>query len=61
MGKMLGGGSGINTMVWSQWHKKDWDCSANEADDPPAGVMHQSSTFIVASKTDRERLCGTGA
>src|SRR5262245_35738044 len=25
MGKVLGGGSGINVMVWSRGHKKDWD------------------------------------
>jgi choline dehydrogenase len=33
MGKVLGGGSGINVMVWSRGHKKDWDRYAAEAGD----------------------------
>jgi choline dehydrogenase-like flavoprotein len=31
MGKVLGGGSSINVMVWSRGHKKDWDHFAAEA------------------------------
>ena len=33
MGKVLGGGSSINLMVWSHGHKNDWDLFAGEADD----------------------------
>ncbi|HYY29459.1 MAG TPA: GMC family oxidoreductase N-terminal domain-containing protein [Chthoniobacterales bacterium] len=33
MGKVLGGGSSINVMVWSRGHKNDWDYFASEADD----------------------------
>ncbi len=34
MGKVLGGGSSINVMVWARGHKADWDLFAAEADDP---------------------------
>ena len=34
MGKVLGGGSSINVMVWARGHKEDWDFFASEADDP---------------------------
>jgi choline dehydrogenase len=34
MGKVLGGGSSINVMVWSRGHKNDWDYFAEEAGDP---------------------------
>src|SRR5258707_13790287 len=34
MGKVLGGGSSINVMVWSRGHKNDWDYFASEAGDP---------------------------
>jgi choline dehydrogenase-like flavoprotein len=34
MGKVLGGGSSINVMVWARGHKQDWDFFASEADDP---------------------------
>ena len=33
MGKVLGGGSSINLMVWSHGHKNDWDFFADEAAD----------------------------
>ena len=33
MGKVLGGGSSINAMVWSRGHKNDWDYFASEAGD----------------------------
>ncbi len=33
MGKVLGGGSSINVMVWSRGHKADWDGFAAEAGD----------------------------
>ena len=34
MGKVLGGGSSINVMVWARGHKNDWDLFASEAGDP---------------------------
>jgi choline dehydrogenase len=33
MGKVLGGGSSINTMIWARGHKNDWDFFASEAGD----------------------------
>jgi choline dehydrogenase len=33
MGKVLGGGSSINAMVWARGHKNDWDFFAAEARD----------------------------
>jgi choline dehydrogenase len=33
MGKVLGGGSSINVMVWSRGHQSDWDYFASEAGD----------------------------
>jgi choline dehydrogenase len=34
MGKVLGGGSSINVMVWARGHRSDWDFFAAEAGDP---------------------------
>ena len=34
MGKILGGGSGINVSMWARGHKTDWDFFAQEAGDP---------------------------
>jgi len=34
MGKVLGGGSSINLMIWARGHKHDWDFFAQEAGDP---------------------------
>jgi choline dehydrogenase len=34
MGKVLGGGSSINVMVWARGHKNDWDNFASQAGDP---------------------------
>jgi choline dehydrogenase-like flavoprotein len=34
MGKVLGGSSSINVMVWARGHKNDWDYFADEAADP---------------------------
>ncbi|HVJ51759.1 MAG TPA: GMC family oxidoreductase [Aliidongia sp.] len=34
MGKGLGGGSGMNGMLWSRGHRSDWDFFAAEAGDP---------------------------
>ncbi len=33
-GKLLGGGSSINVMIWSRGHQKDWDFFAQQAADP---------------------------
>jgi choline dehydrogenase len=37
MGKVLGGGSSINLMVWARGHKNDWEDFATEAGDPSWG------------------------
>src|SRR5262245_26509489 len=37
MGKVLGGGSSINAMVWARGHKSDWDFFASETGDPEWG------------------------
>ena len=37
MGKVLGGGSSINVMIWARGHKNDWDYFAEEAGDPSWG------------------------
>src|SRR6201981_2942066 len=34
MGKVLGGSSSINGMIWSRGHKNDWDYFADEVGDP---------------------------
>src|SRR6516165_6229290 len=34
MGKVLGGGSSINLVIWARGHKNDWDFFAEEAGDP---------------------------
>ena len=37
MGKVLGGGSSINVMLWSRGHRRDWDYFAAESGDPAWG------------------------
>lgn len=37
MGKVLGGGSSINVMVWARGHKADWEHFAEESGDPAWG------------------------
>ncbi|HVJ53272.1 MAG TPA: GMC family oxidoreductase N-terminal domain-containing protein [Aliidongia sp.] len=37
MGKVLGGGSSINVMVWARGHRSDWDFFASEAGDEAWG------------------------
>jgi choline dehydrogenase len=34
MGKVLGGGSSVNAMIWARGHKNDWNFFASEAGDP---------------------------
>jgi choline dehydrogenase len=37
MGKVLGGGSGINLMIWARGHRSDWDYYASESGEPSWG------------------------
>jgi choline dehydrogenase len=37
MGKVLGGGSSINAMIWARGHKRDWDYFAKASGDPAWG------------------------
>src|SRR6516164_7453369 len=37
MGKVLGGGSSVNAMIWARGHKSDWDFFASETGDPAWG------------------------
>lgn len=37
MGKVLGGGSSINPMVWARGHRSDWDHFASESGEPAWG------------------------
>ena len=37
MGKVLGGGSSINTMIWAWGHRNDWDYFAAQSGDPAWG------------------------
>src|SRR5499427_6834350 len=37
MGKVLGGGSSINAMIWARGHKSDWDFFASETGDSAWG------------------------
>jgi choline dehydrogenase len=34
MGRVLGGGSSVNAMIWARGHKNDWDFFASEAGNP---------------------------
>jgi choline dehydrogenase len=45
MGKVLGGGSGINLMVWARGHKSDWDFFAAEAGHPAWGYEAVLETY----------------
>jgi choline dehydrogenase len=44
IGKVLGGGSSINLMVWSHGHKKDWDFFADEVADT---AWHYESVLSI--------------
>ena len=37
MGKVLGGGSSINLMIWARGHRSDWDHFATESGEPTWG------------------------
>lgn len=45
MGKVLGGGSSINVMVWARGHRSDWDFFAAEAGDDGWGYDAISRIF----------------
>src|SRR5258708_10290892 len=45
MGKVLGGGSSINAMVWARGHKNDWNYFASEADDPAWSYESALNTY----------------
>src|SRR6516225_718460 len=49
MGKILGGGSSINAMIWARGHKSDWDFFASET--TQRGAMNRFLIFIAASRT----------
>jgi choline dehydrogenase len=45
MGKVLGGGSSINVMVWARGHRSDWDFFAEETGDQSWGYEAVSKIF----------------
>jgi choline dehydrogenase len=45
MGKVLGGGSSINVMVWARGHRSDWDFFAEETGDDSWGYDAVSEIF----------------
>jgi choline dehydrogenase len=45
MGKVLGGGSSINAMIWARGHKTDWDFFASETADPAWGYESILDTY----------------
>lgn len=45
MGKVLGGGSSINVMVWARGHRSDWDHYAAEAGDEDWGYDNVLSLY----------------
>jgi len=45
MGKVLGGGSSINAMIWARGHKSDWDFFASETGDPGWGYELVLNTY----------------
>jgi choline dehydrogenase-like flavoprotein len=55
MGKVLGGGSSINVMVWARGHKNDWDYFASETGDPAWSYESVLNISTAASKIGMER------
>ncbi|MDU8420477.1 GMC family oxidoreductase N-terminal domain-containing protein [Pseudomonas syringae] len=45
MGKVLGGGSSINVMVWARGHSSDWDHFASESGDPAWNYQSTLATY----------------
>jgi choline dehydrogenase-like flavoprotein len=60
MGKVLGGGSSINAMVWARGHKNDWDYFASEAGDPAwsyeSGRTFRTIQVLAASGSTKNRF-----
>jgi choline dehydrogenase len=50
MGKVLGGGSSINAMIWARGHKSDWDFFASETGD--SGWSYESVLDIYRGIED---------
>ncbi len=46
MGKVLGGGSSINLMIWARGHRSDWDLFAAEAGDPAWNYDSVLATYL---------------
>jgi choline dehydrogenase len=46
MGKVLGGGSSINLMVWARGHRSDWDLFAAEAGNPVWNYESVLATYL---------------
>src|ERR1700730_17959490 len=65
MGKVLGGGSSINVMVWARGHRNDWDFFAAEAGDPAwsyqsiLSIYRRIEDWHGAPDPDRRRAGGT--
>jgi choline dehydrogenase len=45
MGKVLGGGTSVNTMVWARGHQSDFDAWAEAAGDPAWDYAHALETY----------------
>ncbi|OBG78336.1 MULTISPECIES: GMC family oxidoreductase [unclassified Mycobacterium] len=45
MGKVLGGGSSINIMIWARGHRDDWDLFARESGEPAWAYDHVLSLY----------------
>jgi choline dehydrogenase-like flavoprotein len=45
MGKVLGGGSSINVMIWARGHRSDWDLFAAESGEPAWGYASVSQLY----------------
>jgi choline dehydrogenase-like flavoprotein len=61
MGKVLGGGSSINVMVWSRGHKNDWDYFASEAGDPAWSMDRPNLTILTHALVTRITFAGKRA
>src|ERR1700751_3188224 len=46
MGKVLGGGSSINVMIWAHGHKSDWEFFASEAADKAWSYQSVLNTYL---------------
>jgi len=55
MGKVVGGSTSINAMIWARGHQSDWDHYAAETGDP--GWSYQSVLDIYRSIEDYHGIC----